>query len=154
MAITSGILGRHRGQCHAFFKGKHYIGDYKLSKVYEQSINYYTENTLPVYRMRQCPHIALNLYRVFYKLLELDLQFGVGDDPTVNPIVSLQISNDGGKTWGTELQSHLGTSGQFYARARWHQLGSSRDRIFRVIITAPVQVAMLSAFMDIEKGNN
>lgn len=158
-------LTRHRGQCHAFFRGQHYIGDYEKSKVYKSALNYYTDDNEPILRLRQSPHASAQLYRLFYKMFELDLQFGVGTDPnpvtnnpTNNPItpplVSLQISNDGGKTWSSSLQASLGTSGEYLARARWHRLGSARDRVFRVSVTGPVQCAMLNAYVDVEKGNN
>jgi hypothetical protein len=158
-------LERHRAQCHAFFKGKHYLGDYKLGIVYDSAIHLYTDNNLPIMRLRQSPHVSAQLYKMFYKMFELDLQFGVGDiadpaqnNPTNNPVtpplVSLEISNDGGKTWSASLQASLGTSGQYLARARWHRLGAARDRVFRVIITAPVQCAMLGAYLDVEKGTN
>jgi Neuraminidase (sialidase) len=70
------------------------------------------------------------------------------------PQVMLEISNDGGKTWGNPLLASMGAVGEYKARARWQRLGYSRDRVFRVTVTAGVKVAMLSAFIGVEPGTS
>ena len=153
------LQGRHWGDNHVLLNGMHIIGDFQNGNVYQASLSFYSDNGTPQFRMRQSPHVSKNLNRLFYKLLEIDFQFGVGlngftniDGDGTNPQVILQISNDGGQTWGNEVPAQLGKIGQFFTRARWQRLGSSRDRVFRVYVTDPVAVMMLSARLDVEVG--
>lgn len=158
MASALGNLNRHLANCHAFYNGQHIVGGFNTGQIFVSDLEYYTDNNNPLIRIRQTPHISSELNRIFYKLLELDLQFGVGgsgtdDNNTLNPQVILQMSNDGGKTWGNELYAQIGAIGRYTTRARWHRLGSARDKVFRIIISDPVQVELLSAHLDFEIGN-
>jgi hypothetical protein len=64
--------------------------------------------------------------RVAYRGLELACTTGHGGN------VTLEISNDGGFTWGSPLIRSLGATGQWMQPVRWHMLGSARDRVFRI----------------------
>ena len=77
---------------------------------------------------------------------------GVNTANSVNPRIVLEISNDGGQTFSNPIYASLGQIGRWYTRARWQRLGSSRDRVFRVTVTDPVKVQMLSAYLDVEQG--
>lgn len=154
MSFKSGRLGRHRAKTHAFFKGKHYVGDFENGNLYHSSLNHYTDNNVPIVRMRQTPHVSNNNNMIFYKMFELDVNCGTGNSDIPNPKAVLRISNDGGKTWGTELEQNLGEAGKFKTRARWHQLGRARDRVFQVVISDPVPVQIIGAYLDLEGGSN
>jgi hypothetical protein len=148
--------------------GKHLIGDYRNGNLYTYDLDVYTDNGQIVNRIRQAPHISQNLNRLFYKLLEIDMQFGVGlsgeqmymvnDEPYYeliqgsDPRVTLEISNDGGETWSNPIYAKMGKVGRYNTRARWQRLGSSRDRVFRVTISEPVRATLLSAYLDVEQG--
>jgi len=58
-----------------------------------------------------------------------------------NPVVMLEISRDGGRTFVSAGEADLGASGQYLDRARWRRLGRTRaDRlVIRVIQTDPCQ---------------
>ena len=71
----------------------------------------------------------------------------------IAPTVWLEVSNDGGMTFGSPIQATIGKRGNYYNRARWQRLGSSRDRVYRVTCTDPVQFDLLSAMMDVEVGS-
>ena len=155
----NGVSTRSIRSCHAFFQHNHIVGDGRNGNVYIQSLDVFDENGAPFVRTRQSPHFASNLNQVFYSLLEIDFKFGVGLNAgagvpanAVNPQAILTISNDGGETWGNELLATLGQLGKTLTRARWTRLGRSRDRVFRVSISDPVKVAMLSAKLDVKQG--
>ena len=71
-----------------------------------------------------------------------------------DPQIMLEISRDGGKTWGQPIYANIGQIGQYLTRARFQKLGNARDAIFRVTVTAAVPVRILSAMIDYEKGTN
>jgi hypothetical protein len=159
-SVTAGVIGRHLGQTHCVLNGQHIIGDYNTGNIYEYDLETYSDNGEMIPRIRQSPHVSESLNRLFYKLMEVDFQAGVGlvDNGTnpssaVNPRIVLEMSDDGGFTWSNPIYATVGRIGQYRVRARWQRLGSSRDRVFRVTITEPVKCQMLSAYLDVEVGN-
>lgn len=152
-STINGVTGRHLGNTHCVLNGQHVVGDYRNGNVYVYNLDHYQDNGQDIQRIRQTPHVSQNLNRLFYKLLEVDMQFGVGLPNQGAPRITLYISNDGGQTWGNPIFANLGATGRYNVRARWQRLGSSRDRVFRVVVTAPVKVQMLSAMLDIEVGS-
>lgn len=71
----------------------------------------------------------------------------------VDPQVMLQWSDDGGYTWSSEYWKSAGKLGERFVRVNWNRLGSSRDRVFRVTVDAPVKWIFIGARADIQKGN-
>jgi hypothetical protein len=151
---TNGNIGRHYGSTHCVLNGKHIVGDYRNSNVYIYDLDTYTDNGSVVPRIRQSPHVSESLNRLFYNLLEVDMQFGVGLPNQGDPTITLETSSDGGETWSNPIAAHIGSTGEYLKRARWQRLGSSRDRVFRVTVTEPVRVTMLSAYLDFTVGNS
>jgi hypothetical protein len=152
---SSGQLGRHRGQVHAFAYGVHVVGDYQNGNLYQLDENGFYDNGNAITRMRAAPHLTDGLKHTFYSSFQLDMQVGVGLDGIAqgtNPQVILQWSDDGGYTWSNEKWAPFGAIGQRKTRALWRRLGKSRDRVFRVIITDPVRVCLLGAEIMSETG--
>ena len=105
-----------------------------------------TVNTLSgrvLVRERTWPHInpASGEVLTFYGL-ELGMTSGFGG------VVTLQISNDGGKTFGPMLLRSLGAIGRTMQRIRWLGLGTAFNRVFRVRQSDDVPFAMHSATLD------
>jgi hypothetical protein len=69
----------------------------------------------------------------------------------VVPQVMLQISRDGGHTWGGEMWRTIGPVGEYASRAEWRRLGRSRDWLFRVRLTDPVKAVFINAFVEAEE---
>ena len=155
---VNGTIGRHLGGCHTYYLGNHVVGDYQSNWVYTYDFNTYTDNGSPIMRIRQAPHISQSLNRIFYSLLEIDFQPGTGlGNGTVNamnPQLALEISNDGGVTFGGVIYASMGKIGQYLTRARFQRLGSSRDRVFRISCSDPVRFNLLSAQMCVELGTS
>jgi len=163
-STTNGSTNRHYGNTHCLLNGLHLIGDYRNGNIYEYDLSTYTDNGEIINRIRQTPHVSQSLNRMFYNLLEVDMQFGVGLNntdttglnatPGSDPQIVMQMSNDGGQTWGNPIYAQMGKMGSYTQRARWQRLGSSRDRVFRVTISEPVRCTILSAYLDVEVGQS
>jgi hypothetical protein len=152
---------RHYAQTHCVLNDEHILGDYRNSNIYRYNLDIHTDNNEPVLRLRQSPHISDSLDNIFMRLLELDLEFGVGvvnngvNTPNaVTPRMMLQISKDGGYTWSNPIYGQMGKIGTYLTRCRWQRLGYGRDLVFRAFCSDPVKVTMLSAYLDIEKGGS
>lgn len=140
------VLHRDRGNCAAIYANQVLVGDWQNGNLYALSLSTYTDNGSPIYRMRQCPHLTKDLKRVFHHELQIQFQPGVGlSTGTTNPQAMLQYSNDGGSTWSSERWTGVGAIGQYTNRAVWRRLGASRDRIYRVVCTDPVNFTIISA---------
>jgi hypothetical protein len=62
-----------------------------------------------------------------------------------NPQIMLQVSRDGGYTYGTEMWIRMGAIGQYLRRAEWRRLGVSRSYVFKFRITDPIKVVIIGA---------
>ena len=70
----------------------------------------------------------------------------------INPIINLLISDDGGRTFGTELPARIGESGDFIYKVEWFDLGTFYQRVLRLKMADPVQWAIRGANAEIEVG--
>ncbi|CAM6005675.1 unnamed protein product [Sphagnum balticum] len=113
-----GRFDQHLAICHTFNFGYHLVGDYRNGNVYRMSPLFYDDNGSVIVRERTAPHMINNLDYIYYTKFQIDMETGVGLDgnpPTADqtPPVMLQISNDGGHTWGLERWSDAGVIGAF-----------------------------------------
>jgi hypothetical protein len=138
-----------RARTHCFAWGKHLVGDREDGRVYWQTTTAYDDAGAPMRRLRQAPNVNNELKWITYQQFELFMQTGTVQSGQ-NPLVILQNSNDGGFTWGNEMQAEAGSIGDYQRRVEWRRLGRSRNRAFRVIIDAPVPVFLLDAFVELK----
>lgn len=67
------------------------------------------------------------------------------------PQVMLQISRDGGHTYGAEAWRGFGRIGKFRARALWNGLGRARDWTMKFRITDAVKVVLVAVWATYSK---
>jgi len=152
-SIASGVIGRHLGQVSCFLAGEHIIGDYRNGNVYVYDYECFEDNGQPLRRIRQTAHSSSGVAMVFYKTLQVDIQPGTGTS-TIDPRLVLEVSRDGGHTFGNPIYGTMGKIGNYVARARWQRLGRGRDLVFRVSCDDPVNVVLLGAYLDVEQGTS
>lgn len=138
---------RHRAEIQVNHQDQSYVTDFENGKVYLVDENTYTDDGATIPRQLICRHQATGDYSRISELW-LDAEAGVGlvTGQGADPQVMLQISRDGGHTWGAEVWRSLGKIGKYAARARWLRLGRSRDWLFKFRITDPVKVVLRSAW--------
>ena len=143
--------GRHRANCACFCFGKQLVGDYQSGKIFELDAGTYTDAGQPIRRIRAGRHMHNERKRLLHRAFEVDFEFGVGTSTGqgVDPQAMMRYSDDGGHTWSSERWASLGKIGQYKARARWRCLGYSRDRVYEVTVTDPVNVVIVGAYVDL-----
>lgn len=151
-----GQYERHRGNCCATFKGTVYVGDYSNGQIYKLDRQNYTDNGQTIRRLRRAPHLVSDLQRQYFEELQIQFQPGVGNstDPGQTPQAMLRWSNDGGSTWSNEHWTSIGKIGAFKNRAIWRRLGWSRDRVFEVSVTDPINAVIISANLKASGADN
>ena len=117
-----------------------------------------TFNRLHIYRLRLDMEqgVGLPIFNTEFNLWtgidtitteDDDLIVVTVDDPRedTHPRVMLQVSRDGGHTYGDEMWCKVGALGQYLRRAEWRRLGVARSFVFKFRITDPIKVVLIGA---------
>jgi hypothetical protein len=137
---------RHPAQTHAYFAGVNFYGDYEKALFYIVSDQITTNNGERIRRMR----IGRQMSPAGYKRIRIDrwqldllqgaLSTGVlgftpnhGLDniltipytPDAQPTVYLSVSKDGGQSYGNNLHSTMGKTGERTHRTVWRKVGTT-----------------------------
>lgn len=139
--------GRHRGEIQVNYLDKSYVTDYENGKVYLLDQSAYTDDGEPIAREFVSRHNkAGGFIRIAQLWLEMEAGVGLASGQGSTPQVMLQISRDGGHTWGGEVWRAFGAIGEYRQRAIWNRLGQSRDWVFRFRVTDPVKTVFVAAW--------
>ena len=149
---TTGLLIRHRVEHHCYAFNKHLVAGEQDGRVYESSYSVFDQDGDALVRERTAPHIHNDRKLLYFSVLEVDLETGVGLDagviPGSDPQLMMQFSDDGGHTWSQERWVSAGKLGAYHARAIWRRLGRARQRAYRIRISDPVRVVLLAARLE------
>lgn len=74
------------------------------------------------------------------------LLIGQGSDP----LVTLEVSDDGGNTWTTIETKSMGLRGHYNEPVEWDMLGSSTQRVHRFTVSDPIPVMTVDLQLDAE----
>ena len=124
------------------FAGEHFAGDAygKVTRL-DAGINNLSGRVLV--RERTWPHLMQpSMEPICFLGLELAMKSGAGGN------VTLEISNDGGITFGPKLLRSLGAIGRWMQRIRWLGLGTAINRVFRIRCSDDVPFAIHAASVD------
>lgn len=140
----TGELKAHRGATHAFFNGRHVLGDREDGRVYWLDADTFTDDGDPIYRERIWRETPDENRLYIISRAELIADMGIGLDGAaspdgLDPQVWLSWSYDEGMTWSSEMARSLGRMGEWRRRAVWWRLGASRRRDWKLRSTAPVR---------------
>lgn len=123
-----------------WFNNKIITGCCENGNLYILDDNYYredfdSEHSLPLYRVRQTPVITAD-YKPFV-LYQLSLECNAGSIENYGKLSKalLQMSNDGGYTFGNVIDASLGERGQYSARLNWLNLGMTRQCVLKVMFS-------------------
>lgn len=148
-------LGRWRANAYASVYGKHLVGDFQTGQVGEMDHDTFAEYGNTMQGLAVGPPIDNDRKRVFIQKFELDVETGVGltGGQGSDPQIELAWSDDGGRTFG-DLRPwrSMGKIGAYRQRLRWNRQGSSRQRIYKMVVADPVKRSIVAANIDIQAG--
>ena len=134
----------------------HLVGDFEKGRIYELDSEAYVDETdegdYAVQRIVTSQVIDGEGHRIVMDEVELCIESGVGNvtgDDT-NPVVSLECSDDGGRTWSSPRDANVGELGDYSTKVSWNRLGSFKSRIMRFSIRAGVKLASTSCRARVE----
>jgi len=149
--------GRDLANSYAWAYGKHLVADYSNSNIYYWDAENYTENGSPMTRERTTGVLHSGMFgqdglEIELNSFELIGERGVGNLTSTDPQFMLQISTDGGKSFGAELWESAGKSGQFNYKVVWHNLGRSEQFVFRIKTSDAALFSIHAGSMEVDLG--
>lgn len=143
-----GEFEQHLASSCMFVFGKHIVGDRRNGNLYELDPETYTDNGEPIAADRIFGNLSMEGRETRLGTLEIALESGVGLESGEDPVITLRISKDGGKTYGNWYGASMGKVGNYRAKAKWRRLGLADQATFHVRITDPVKRVLIGAYMN------
>lgn len=145
----------------ARFADKMLAGDLDSNEIVELDLDSYDEavsdpdmsSNVHVMEWTYQPIYAEGI-RAFHDRLEVRFEAGVGltTGQGSDPKIMMEYSDDGGRTWRALPTRTLGKKGEYKDRAVWHNLGSSRQRVYRGSVSDPVKVYIGDTIVEVRGG--
>jgi hypothetical protein len=154
------VFKRYQPWFHAFIAewgqgGKHIVADPNTGKLYEQSLNYYSDDGAAIQYQRAFPHLLNEDKNQFHHRFEAYLETGAVGSTDPELLVGLDWSDDRGHTFKVYTINQFGGAlGEYNRRCVWRRLGRSRDRVYRIGVQGTTKVAMTDAFLEATPGGS
>jgi hypothetical protein len=133
-----------------------FTGDFYSGSLLTLSLDYTTDYvsgvSQPIVWERTTPHISNEMKRIRHNSITIDCATGIAIDPTLDPQIMEQHSDDGGATWTDERWVSCGKIGQYGLRVKFYQLGSALSRVYRFRGSDNIAWALSGAAIEIDAG--
>lgn len=141
-----------------WWNNKIITGSSESGHLYELDEKYYYEdfdntNRLPLLRMRQTPVITADYKPFILQELTAECNTGAKEDYGTSAKALLQISRDGGYTYGNIIEGNCGRRGQYFVRLRWLNLGMNRQCVIRISYSEPTDFVISDSSIRIQPLN-
>jgi hypothetical protein len=148
---------RHVGQVAIFYLGITYFGSYDKPILYQVDPTYLTNDGEPILRERITKQFfdktnnRQRVDRIFLDMIEGEVPANsIPPGTDANPVMMLEISRDGGRTYGAVISAPMGPIGRRIFRTIFRKLGTSRTFTFRIRCYNAVKCVLLGATIDYE----
>lgn len=136
----------YRGNNIIDFNGTNLVQDvYSGNVLYEDYTNQ-TEYNTSVKRTRISQAFIEDYKLISTSNFELDATKGSGNTTTIDPVMMLYTSTDGGHSYSQPRNLLLGEQGDYLYRSRLQKLGSGRIWVLKLELTDPVDIMVQAAF--------
>jgi hypothetical protein len=145
---SQGLPGWRIGHLERW-NGKWIAGDIYGGGLYELAWDAFDEAGDPLVCQRTSGVFSDAQNRLLFSGLELVMDTGSRDSEQK---AVLQYSDDGGRNWTNWREGSMGSLGAYAKRIRFHRLGSSRARVWRIRCSDPRRRDLLSASVTVESA--
>jgi len=139
---------------HGYAFGTHLMLDRANGTIYRMAADLgFDADSRPLRRLRRPPALWKANARLTVPEFELYLEPGLGlaSGQGSDPTVSLRISRDGGKTWGSERFRSAGARGEYDTRVTFKKNGAGRRWQPEVVVSDPVPWRLTGAGVRVEE---
>lgn len=145
---NAGNMSQHLAACCTFAFGKQLVGDRRNGNIYEMSLDYYSDNGEDIVSERIYTHLSDMNQRIRYNALEISMETGVGQQTGVtDPLISMQLSKDGARTWSNWYNTRIGKVGQYLTKVVFRRLGIAEQMTFKIRISAQIKKALTGSYI-------
>jgi hypothetical protein len=139
--------GRFWGNKFAIFQGRFLTSDYRNGNIYEFDLESYADNGDEMPMEVQTKHIWHDDKYVGISRVQIDIESGSGliTGQGSQPVMDLQVSKDGGRSFYSVGFSSMGAIGQYTTRVVWNSLGAARDWVLKLRVTDPIHRVITGA---------
>ena len=121
--------------------------------IYKHSEDYFREDygteivdghvaSLPMIRHRQGAVLVNDEKPFIFEELTVEANVGTWADYDLQPDLLLEVSKDGGNTWGAVRHAKMGKTGQYSHRIRFFKLGYNRLAVLRLTYSHPTSLEL------------
>jgi hypothetical protein len=137
------------------FDGAYILGSNSTGKLYYLDQSNFTEDGAPLLFEATCKSAHAFPGGMTVDRLDIDVTSGVGNSSVPIPLMSVDYSDDGGKTFKGERFFNLGAAGQFNGKIRLNKWGriSHKGRAWRFRADAAVVRGITQVVMQARKAN-
>ena len=151
--IESYGLGYWRVQAYLNILGKQFVGDSQSSQLGYLDTKVFAEFGQPLVAQFVTQSVYKMHHRVVHRRLELVTTGGRDPNYGGEPLITLYKSNNSGATYTPDPMRGLGKRGARQDRVIWFNLGISRDRNYKFLISDPTELFTVDITADIQIGN-
>lgn len=137
----------HLGSCHVFAFGKNLVGSRMDGKIYELSLNAYTDAGEEIRRQRTFTHLSNENQRQRYRELEIQMENGVGNADAPDPVCVLETSRDLARTWSNPVHKSMGKVGEYMKKVVFRRINLAENLTFKLTISDPVKVILIGSYL-------
>lgn len=137
----------HLGICHLFAFGKNLVGSRRDGKIYEMSMDAFTDDGEEIRRTRVYTHLSSENQSQRFRELEVQFENGVGNADAPDPQCFLEISKDLARTWGASQQKSIGKVGEYLKKVVFRRINQAENLTFKLSISDPVKVVMIGSYL-------
>jgi hypothetical protein len=163
---ATGLEHRHRGNCAFVFRDQGsnpnftqrvltltLVGDREVGNIFYLNQEKFLDHTAPIKRQRAFPHLeGGDGERLFFRQFLANISVGTSAAGQASPPLTLDWSDDRGMTWGQPITALLGANGEGLISVQFQRLGMARSRVFRLTWNANADIALLGAWVDVDKS--
>jgi hypothetical protein len=146
-------VSQYKAALHAMTGNQHFVSGGFDGNIYVASVDTYDDDGQAILWQRSGPHLNQGNKMVRHKRFEV-LQEQLDSSGTL-PTATLEISNDGGRSYLSSLTDQIGQdpSDPSLHISRWQRLGRARDRMYRYSRTDANKQAWIDCLIETEPGD-
>ena len=133
--------------CHAEAYGKQIVGDESAGKLYVLDDDTKLDDGDPIVKIATGAPLYASGEWAFMPAFEAIYETGVGvtSGQGEDPQAMMQYSDDGGRTWSSEIWRGMGKIGKYQTHVMYRRLGRFKERTVRLMVSDPVVTQLLGA---------
>lgn len=132
--------------------GQALLGDRLTGQVWTPDFQATGEGAFPIYCSVVSGVLTKDRKRITLERFQLDVETGVGNGASPNPVATLFTSKDGGRNFTSRGSKAMGAAGQDDVLLRWNKLGQARQWVLKITLNDPVKRVVIGASVDVTEG--